>query len=134
MTTSLDISASGLYACRRWMNVIANNTANAETITDANGNYSPYHKRFVLMAPGATAGSSEGVRVHRVEEDFKEPMQERYEPNSPYADKRGMVAYPNVQIQKEVTDMLVAKQLYEANLQALVTTKSINQENLRLLA
>ena len=138
MISTFDISASGLYAFRRNMNTIANNVANMESITDSNGNYdgdkSVYRRRFTLLSPGASKGSTDGVRVSKVERDYARPLMERYMPGSKYANKDGYVMYPNVNYITETTNMMVAQRAYEANIQAMNTTKDMIQENLRILA
>jgi len=46
---SLEISASGLYAQRRRMDVIASNLANIETTHTKKGG--PYRRKMVVMSP-----------------------------------------------------------------------------------
>ena len=48
-----------------------------------------------------------------------------YEPGHPDADAEGFVEYPNVELSKEITDMITAVRSYEANSTAINTAKSI---------
>lgn len=116
--SSFDISASGLYAQRMRMDVIANNIANANTTrTDKGG---PYRKQEVVFQ--AHAGKLEdgkgGVEVAGVVESA-EPAKMVYDPSHPDAGPDGMVAMPNVNIVEEMVDMVTATRAYEANVQAI---------------
>jgi flagellar basal-body rod protein FlgC len=55
-----------------------------------------------------------GVRVASVAED-KTPGALIYDPGHPDADKNGYVRMPNVSITDEMTDLMNARRLYEAN-------------------
>ena len=56
-----------------------------------------------------------GVRVVEIAEDDSAPRL-AYQPGHPDADEEGYVAFPNVNVVREMTDMLAAGRAYEANL------------------
>jgi len=68
--------------------------------------------------------TGEGVRVSRVYED-EAPFKQVYNPTHPDADERGYVQMPNVDILKEMVDLMSATRSYEANVTALNATKAI---------
>ncbi|MCL4294725.1 MAG: flagellar basal body rod protein FlgC [Anaerolineae bacterium] len=129
------IAASALTAQRLRMDVIANNVANVETTrTEAGG---PYQRQQVVFAANqvdtfasrltTTAqaptfpldnaqGETQlaGVRVEIILTDDA-PGNRVYDPDHPDADAEGFVAYPNVNLATEMTDMLSATRSYEAN-------------------
>ena len=116
--SSIDISASGLYAQRKRMDVIANNIANATTTRTEKGG--PYRKQeFVFQAhSGKYEPGNGGVEVEAVVESA-DPPKMVYDPSHPDAGPDGMVAMPNVNIVEEMVDMITATRAYEANVQAI---------------
>jgi flagellar basal-body rod protein FlgC len=48
-----------------------------------------------------------------------------YDPGHPDADKDGYVAMPNVDIVKEMVDMIAATRAYEANVTAINSAKTM---------
>jgi flagellar basal-body rod protein FlgC len=130
----LDMGASGLMAQRTRMDTIAGNIANINTTHDASGKVNPYRRKFVVFAPGqADDPSKPGVHVASVEED-QSPLQSRFDPGNPDADKDGYVLYPNVDQSIEFVNALEASRAYEANVSMMETAKSMFSSSLRLLA
>ncbi len=135
MASAFDISASALYAQRVRMDSIAENLANANTIRNAQNQYAPYQRKFVIFQTGdPTTGSvSEGVHVSQILQD-KAGFVPRYEPGHPNADAEGNVYYPNVNPLVEMVSMIDATRAYEMNVTAMDATKGMNQASLRILA
>jgi len=129
----IDISASGLTAQRTRMNVISINLANIETTRTEQGG--PYRRKVVVLETkpiedfdSLLSSSFEpigGVRVREIVEDTKTPFKRVYDPSHPDADKTGHVTMPNVDIVLEMTNMMMAKRSYEANVTAIKATKGM---------
>ena len=126
---SLEISASGLYAQRRRMDVIAGNLANIETTHTKKGG--PYRRKMVVMSPKpvedfdkALTLQAEGVKIDDIVED-KTPFRKAYNPSHPDADKNGYVLKPNIDLVVEITNMLMARRAFEANISAIKSTKQM---------
>jgi len=131
---SFSISGSALTAQRIRMDVIAQNIANATTTRTANG--TPYRRRVVVFSPREDSASfayhfnqanqraAGGVKVTAIMED-PAPLKRMYDPTHPDADENGYVTLPNVDITKEIIDMLSATRAYEANVTALNATKAM---------
>lgn len=126
---SLEISASGLYAQRRRMDVIAGNLANIETTHTKKGG--PYRRKMVVMSPKpvedfnkALTLQAEGVKIDDIVED-KTPFRKAYNPSHPDADKNGYLLKPNVDLVVEITNMLMARRAFEANISAIKSTKQM---------
>jgi flagellar basal-body rod protein FlgC len=120
--SSFDISASGLSAERRRLDIVANNIANAETTRTAQGG--PYRKQQVVFSVGGAEGGRRGVRVTDVIEDPRPPHLV-YRPGHPDADAKGFVQMPNVNVMEEMVDMVTATRSYEANVAALDSSKTM---------
>jgi flagellar basal-body rod protein FlgC len=116
----LSISASGLTANNLWLDVIANNIANANTTRTPGGG--PYRREDVVLAPvpqsfsgtlsGQMAASGGGVEVRSIVRD-PGPFPLVYDPSSPDA-VNGYVQMPNVDISTEMVDMITASRAYQA--------------------
>lgn len=130
---SFAISASGLTAQRLRMDIISNNIANAQTTKTAVGG--PYRRQvpvFVAMGENGRFSSllakrmglntNKGVKAAAIKED-PNPPRLVYEPNHPDADERGYVAYPNIDLIKEMVDMIGATRAYQANITAIDSAK-----------
>ena len=131
---AMRISASGLTAQRTKMNVVAENIANVDTTRTPEGG--PYRRKMVVF--GTTPVKDDfgkkleeaglkhtGVEVKQIvksQEDFRLV----YNPSHPDADPvTGYVAMPNVDHITEISDMMVARRAYDANVSALNNSKSM---------
>jgi flagellar basal-body rod protein FlgC len=124
-----EISSSGLYAQRKRLDVIASNLANLETTRTENGG--PYRRKMVVMSTKPVEGFDqvlssrlEGVKIDDIVEDDA-PFMKVYNPGHPDADEQGYVLKPNVDLIVEITNMLVAKRNFEANVTAVRSTKQM---------
>lgn len=148
MYDSIEISASGLSAERMQMDVIANNIANANTTRTPGGG--PFKRQLVVFAqkddptqspdgvdafsPDATGSGSStaGVEAVGIAQDTS-PDRLVFDPDNPDADPRGYVHYPNVEVVKEMVDMMSASRAYEANVSAIQETRAMGNAALNLL-
>jgi flagellar basal-body rod protein FlgC len=135
----LQSTASALDAERMRMNVVAENIANAFTTKSADGG--PYKRKVVAFesvlnhqatgANGASAPASYKVNVSGVYNDTT-PGKTLYDPGHPDADKNGMVTMPNVEMSREMVDLVVSSRAYEANLQAARTSRQMAKDAMTL--
>ncbi|AFY02998.1 flagellar basal body rod protein FlgC [Bdellovibrio bacteriovorus] len=133
--TGMRISSSGMAAQRMRMNTIASNIANINTTQTPEGG--PYRRKDVVFEamPDAKnfgeiitstdpAGSFQRVQVTDVVSDRKAPLL-KYEPDHPDANADGYVAYPNINLMEEMTNMIQASRSYEANVTAVQASKDM---------
>ena len=126
---SLEISSSGLSAQRKRMDVISSNLANIETThTDKGG---PYRRKMVVMSTNPVdefdkilSLQVEGVKIDDIVED-ESPFRKVFNPSHPDADKDGYLRKPNVDLIVEITNMLLARRAFEANITAIKSTKQM---------
>ena len=129
--TTFDIAASGLKAQTTRLNTISANLANAETTVTPEGG--PYRKKSVVFQTrnlpfrdqlhnALQAGHAQGVEVARIVSDT-EPPQLVYDPSHPDARADGYVEMPNVNVLKEMVDMMSATRSYEANTTTIKSAK-----------
>lgn len=131
----LSISGSALTANRLKLDVVSSNIANANTTRGSyvNGEWVPYRRKMVAVEPNKApefAGilqkelSLSGVRVSKIVED-PTPFQAVYDPTNPDSNEQGYVMMPNVDVTKEMVDLMSASRAYEANVTAFNAGKAI---------
>lgn len=141
LMTAIEVSASGLSAQRRRLEVLVSNLVNADTTAPAGTE--PYRRKdvvFTATTPQSTFGGEltdamdgvHGVEVSEIVTDKSDPIR-RYEPGHPHADKDGYVTYPNINPMEEMVNMLSASRSYEANIQAANTAKDMALKTLDII-
>lgn len=132
LKASLGVSESGLRAQSLRMRVIAENTANQDSVAQTPGG-DPYRRRVAsFKAEVDRATGATGVKVNGIETD-KSDFTRVYQPGHPAADKEGYVLKPNVNGLVESADMKAAQRSYEANLNAIEAAKSLTMRTIDLL-
>ena len=115
---SLAISSEGMATQQKFLDIIAENISNAETTRTETGQ--PY-KRQVAIAGRDPVTGAVGVRV--VEDQGTGRMV--HDPSHPDADQDGNVFFPNVDVNHELVDLMLARRIHEANLSAFQTAKQM---------
>lgn len=144
INSAFDISSSALTAQRLRMDVIASNIANADTTRAryVDGKWQPYQRKLVVMESKQPSFSNVlnskldefrggGVKVTQIVGD-RSPYKPVYDPTHPDADENGYVLMPNVDLMKEMVDMIAASRSYEANVTALNATKGMLMKALEI--
>ena len=132
LTTSVQVSASGLRAQSLRMRIIAENLANAGSVATTPGG-NPYRRQVpTFRAEIDRESGGTGVRVKSISTD-KSAFQRVYQPGNPAADGKGYVLMPNVSELIESTDMKAAQRSYEANLNAIEAARSLTMRTVDLL-
>ena len=145
--TSINIASSGMGAQRLRTDVIADNMANATTTRTTEGG--PFKRSRVIMRPRVQQpywrspflpkmldnGPGQGVRITGIKKD-NAPPRLVWNPTHPDAilegEKAGYVEMPNVEIVKEMVDLMEANRMYEANAQVVEGYKSMFQRALEI--
>ena len=145
--TAINIASSGMGAQRLRADVIADNMANATTTRTNEGGV--FRRSEVIMRPRVQQpywrspflpnmldnGVGQGVRVTGIKKD-NAPPRLVYDPTHP--DKildgpnKDYVEYPNVEIVKEMVNLIDANRMYEANAQVVEGYKSMFQRALEI--
>ena len=131
-TTSLYVAAAGLRAQSGRMRVIAENLANADSVSpSANGQ--PYRRRIPTMT--SDFNRELGATVVKLGNPIPDATDFRmqYDPGNPRADAKGYVQLPNVNALVEMMDMRDAQRTYEANLQVMDGARSMLTRTIDLL-
>jgi flagellar basal-body rod protein FlgC len=141
MYSSIEVSASGLSAQRLAMDVIANNLANVNTTRTPEGG--PFKRQLVVFAQkqeakpndsldGSDAPAQAGVQAVGIVNDDA-PDKLVYDPSHPDADPQGYVHMPNIEVVKEMVDMMAASRAYEANVTAITEARTMGNSTMGIL-
>ena len=132
---SMDVAGSSLTAHRLWKDTISSNLANINTTRTLDGG--PYIRRAPVFAEmlDQTIGGRGDIRGVRVVEIVSDPSAPRlsYQPDHPDANEDGYVAFPNVNLVREMTDLMVAGRAYEANLAVVDSANNMWNAALEIL-
>jgi flagellar basal-body rod protein FlgC len=140
--SGLRVSASGMAAQRMRMNTISSNIANINTTRTPEGG--PYRRKDVvfesmpdarnfgeILGADSPKADIQRVQVTDVLSDKKAPLM-KYEPDHPDANADGYVAYPNINLMEEMTNMIQATRSYEANVSTLQAAKDMAMSSLEI--
>jgi len=140
MFSALNISTSALVAQRVRLDAISSNLANMSSLRNEKGEIEPYKARYTIFEADESVTSSPGsagVKVASVETENVEPRY-KYQPDHPLAIKegphKGFVAYPQIDMTREMVDAMEATRAYEANIGVIEMSKSLLQQSLKILA
>ena len=131
MTDAISTALSGVHAAARRLAGVADNVANQRS----SGRLEPKPGEATAYQPVTTVQESTlggGTRAYyRPLSPATRPV---YEPDSPNADEAGLVAEPNVDAARELTEALSARQAYAANLKTIRAATDMQKELLKTFA
>lgn len=139
-----DISGRAMDAQSVRLNTVASNLANAQSAASSvNQVYRARHPVFAAVQESALQQANgwtnvdddgqggAGVQVLGIVES-QAPLEKRYEPGHPLADKDGYVLYPNVNVVEEMADMISASRSFQINVEMLQSAKTMAQKLLSM--
>jgi len=137
-----DIAGSGMSAQTVRLNTTSSNIANAESVSsNLDETYRARQPVFSTQLHSAmrnnpyaidnNVNAGSGVQVKGIVESDS-PLQMRYEPHHPMANEDGYVAYPNVNVVEEMTNMISASRSFQTNADVMKSAKEMMQQVLNL--
>ena len=132
MFPTFDIASSALTTHRIWMNALADNIANINTVKPMS--QSAYQEKFIVAQeipsrPGDPVGVGGGVAPVAVEYGDATGMV-TYDPSNPLADKHGLVRRPSENLGDQMTNLIIAQRGYQLNLAVIDRAKTSYQQAL----
>ena len=131
MFGSLAVSASGMGVYQTWIDAISDNVANVNTIraTDEVA----FQERLVVAEStgGEARGIGTGARVAGIRLGDPEGRL-LYEPDHPLADENGMVRAPDMNLETQMTHLIVAQRSYQANVTVFERARDAYQRALEI--
>jgi flagellar basal-body rod protein FlgC len=129
---SLMISAAGMRVQGQRLRVVAENLANADSVSETPGG-DPYRRKTITFKNALDRElGMETVQVNKVGLDQSD-FRMKYDPGNPAADQKGYVKLPNVNSLIEMSDMREAQRSYEANLRAIEVARTMLQRTIDLI-
>ncbi len=129
---TFDVGRSGLTLSKTWLDVIANNIANVNTVHPAG--QQPFRASYLvaqeIVGPGL-GPSGQGVRPVALVEDASTPAMVP-SPGNPLADANGNVTRPVVDLSIEMTNMIMASRSFQVNERTIETARDMYQAALQI--
>lgn len=131
MFGSLGVSASGMDVYQTWIDAISDNVANVNTVRSTDD--VAFQEKLVVAesvgGPGNNIGT--GSRVSGIELGDEEGRL-IYDPNHPLADDEGMVRGPDMDLETQMTHLIVAQRSYQANVTVFERARDSYQRALEI--
>ena len=121
MFEALGICGSAMNVHQTWMDAIADNIANINTIKPTSG--AAFQARYVVAQAIEDGGTGAGVTVDSLALGSAEGRLV-YSPGHPLADAEGMVRLPDVDLGEQMSTMIMAQRGFQANASNLDRVKS----------
>jgi|SRR5262249_44452414 len=132
LAAAIKVAGAGLEAQSARLRVVSENMANANVNGPTPGS-DPYARKTISFESELDQATGANlVRVARVGTD-KTPFRVENDPGNPAADSNGFVKMPNVNMIMEMADFREASNSYEANLQIIKQSSTLNSMTLDLL-
>lgn len=136
MFKGLKLSATGMLTERVRLEAISANIANANNTEVVDGQV--YKRKQVLLGEDNHnfEGVLNGVRVTSIQDDYVTPDRLVYDPEHKDAitegEYKGYVRYPNVDISKEMVDLINSQRAFELNSQTFNASKSLIEYSINI--
>ncbi|MCP5118119.1 MAG: hypothetical protein GY953_45475, partial [bacterium] len=138
---TLDIAASGAHLSTVWLDVLADNIANQDTIHPADEE--PFRAKLIYAREKGSSGlfpfpvrkpgieSGDGVAAVGLLKSTGQ-SQAVYDPTHPLADEEGRVWRPVVDIAAQMTDLIIAGRSYSLNIQVIQQGREAYEAAMRI--
>lgn len=130
--SSMNIARTGVGMAHHWIDKIAHNLANANTVSTTDEE--PFRALRQVVRPlegGPFSATGSGVYTAQVTRDPSDPVQ-TFDPDHPLADEDGIVQQAVVDTGAQMIDMIVAQRHYQANMRTVSSAHEAYQAALRL--
>lgn len=127
---TLDTAASGARLGKTWLDAVAHNIANVNTVRPPDEE--PFRAKLVVAKEaGAVEGIGRGVTVAGIAEVSGDAPRV-YDPSHPYADEDGSVIRPVVDLAGQMADLIGAQRSYQANLSVIRSSREAYEAAMRI--
>lgn len=130
--SAMSIGRTGVGMASHWMDNVAHNLANANTVRGTDEE--PFRAVRSVVQPlddGPHAANGSGVITTGQVREEGEPIL-AHDPNHPEADEDGMVSKPIMDTGAQMVDMMIAQRHYQMNIRTVESAKEAYQSALRL--
>ena len=123
---AIGIAGTGLTVHRKWLDALADNMANVNTVTPTDGN--AFQARYVIAQAGEgtsgvyVAGTAQGSAEGRIV----------FSPDHPLADANGYVRFPDIDMGEQMGELIMAQRGYQANAAVVDRAKTAYEAALQI--
>lgn len=126
MFNAIGTAGTGLSTYRTWIDVIANNIANVNTVRPTSEKAFQAQYVRAQAIEGGPDGVGQGVRVTELPLSSPEG-QVSYQPDSPIADAQGLVRRPDIDMSEQMGNLIMAQRAFQANANVVDRAKEVYQ-------
>ncbi|HJQ03165.1 MAG TPA: flagellar basal body rod protein FlgC [Jatrophihabitans sp.] len=125
--SAINTSGTGLSTFRTWIDVLANNIANVNTVKPTSG--AAFQAQYVQAQeiPTDGGGTGGGVTVTGLPKSSAEGRL-TYDPSSPLADTKGYVRMPDIDMGEQMGNLIMAERAFQANANVIERAKQTYQD------
>lgn len=118
MFDAINTSGTGMTTYRTWIDVLADNIANVNTVKPMSG--PAFQAQFVQAQEIAAGpdGVGRGVQVEALPTSSAQGIP-TYDPGNPLADAQGYVRRPDIDLSQQMGDLILAQRAFQANANAV---------------
>lgn len=112
--SAITTSGTGLSTFRTWIDVIANNMANINTVKPTSG--AAFQAQYVQAQDiaGQSGGAGGGVSITGLPLSSAQGRL-TYQPDNPLADSKGNVLLPDIDMGEQMGNLIMAQRAFQAN-------------------
>ena len=112
--SAINTSGTGLSTMRSWLDVLANNIANVNTVKPTSG--PAFQASYLEVSDIADDGTGTGGGVEVTDLRKSDPAGRlTYLPSSPLADAKGYVRLPDIDMGEQMGNLIMAQRGFQAN-------------------
>jgi flagellar basal-body rod protein FlgC len=126
MLDAIGIAGTGLTLHRKWLDAVADNLANINTVTSTSGK--AFQARYIIAQEGQ--GTTGAYVAGTALGDAKGQIV--YEPGNPLADKDGYVRHPDIDMAEQMGELIMAQRGYQANAAVVDRAKTAYEAALQI--
>lgn len=127
---AIGIAGTGVTVYRKWLDAISDNLANANNASPMS--QEAYQAKYVIAEAVDYGTGPSGVQVDGIALSGKPEGRVVHEPDHPYADERGYVRYPDIDMASQMSQLIMAQRGYQANLSVVDRAQSAYQAAIQL--
>ena len=143
LSSVYDIAGSAMHVQSVRLNTVASNLANSQSVAQKEADAYRAKETIVVAQPERVRmpnntmrnklnGNLFSVQLAKIiERDM--PVEQRYQPDHPYADEKGLVYYSNVDAAIETTNMMAATREFETAVSLATSARRMQDQLLELI-